>query len=136
MSGSSYNNYTHTVLLDSAGRAYAAGYNSHGECGVGTTNNVLIHKLMALSDGVQGTLVQVVTMGYSNVTGSQLLDARGRVWACGYNGGWMLGLGETNPGYLAIPARVRILNRARSRVGLDSRSGLHPMNDHPDRRNR
>jgi hypothetical protein len=47
-------------------------------------------------------------MGYSNYTGSQLLDGRGRVWACGYNGGWTLGVGETNPGYLTTPARVRI----------------------------
>lgn len=107
VAGGSHNNYTHTVLLDSSGRAYAAGYGAFGQCGVGISGTVLIHKQMSLPPGVQGTLTQIGVMGYSNTTGTQLLDARGRVWACGYNGGWMLGVGESNPSYLPLPARVR-----------------------------
>lgn len=114
VAGSSHNNYQHTVLLDNAGFAYATGYNHHGQCGVGTSHansgslgEVSIHKLMALPAGVQGTVIQVGTMGYSTGTASQLLDSLGRVWACGYNGGSMLGTGETNPGFLTVPARVR-----------------------------
>ena len=107
VAGGSHNNHTHTVLLDSSGRAYASGYSGYGQCGVGTSGTVLIHKLMALPTGVQGTLTQIGVMGYTSTTGTQLLDARGRVWACGYSGSWMLGIGETNPGYLTMPARVR-----------------------------
>jgi regulator of chromosome condensation len=32
--------YWHTILLDSEGRAWAAGYNRHGQIGVGNTDNV------------------------------------------------------------------------------------------------
>jgi alpha-tubulin suppressor-like RCC1 family protein len=108
VSGSASNNYTHTVLLDNSGHAYAAGYNGYGQCGVGTTGSVLTHKLMALPANVQGMVIQVGTMGYSTGTASQLLDGYGRVWACGYHGGWMLGIGDPSPGYLTTPARVRI----------------------------
>ena len=106
LAGASNDNHTHTVLLDSYGRAYAAGYNRYGQCGVGTTGIVLSHQLMALAPGVQGTLIQVGTMGHSSTTGTQLLDARGRVWSCGYNGGAMLGIGERKPAYLTTPTRA------------------------------
>lgn len=103
----SHDGYQHTLLLDRDGYAYAAGYNTYGQCGVGTTGAVWSHRRLALPDGVQGSITQITTAGYSNVTMSQLLDARGRVWSCGHNGNWMLGIGEPNPSYLTIPARVR-----------------------------
>jgi len=99
--------YTHTVLLDTNGNAYASGYNGYGQCGVGYASaNVLTHKLIQLPAGVQGTLIQVGTMGYHSYTGTHILDTRGRVWACGYHGGYMLGLGDTNPTYQTLPQRV------------------------------
>jgi alpha-tubulin suppressor-like RCC1 family protein len=110
VAGGSYSSNTHTVLLDNAGFAYAAGYNYYGQCGVGTSGgsaSVLSYKLMALPAGVQGTIVQVGTMGYSSSTGSQVLDARGRVWACGNNNLGMLGIGESAPAHMTIPAMVK-----------------------------
>lgn len=110
LAGAGYNNYTHTVLLDANGYAYAAGFNGTGQCGVGNVDGVFLHKLIQLPAGVQGTLVQVGVMGHSTVTGTQLLDSHGRVWACGgtgdSNGGYMLGLGDVNQQYLTTPQRV------------------------------
>jgi alpha-tubulin suppressor-like RCC1 family protein len=106
LAGSSYDDYTHTVALDSVGRAYAAGYNGYGQCGAGITGPVRAHALMTLPADVQGTITQVGITGYTNYTGSQLLDARGRVWACGYNGGCMLGV-DNNLSYLTVAERVR-----------------------------
>lgn len=106
LAGSAYQTNTHTVVLDSAGRAYAAGYNGNGQCGVGHTSSVRTHALMKLPNGVQGTVTQVVTPGYITATCTQLLDTRGRVWACGNNASGMLGIGE-NIGYVTIPARIQ-----------------------------
>lgn len=103
----SHDGYLHSLLLDRDGYAYAAGYNGNGQCGVGTTGAVWTHRRLALPAGVQGTLTQISAAGHSTATASQLLDARGRVWSCGYNSGLMLGIGESNPSYLTIPARVR-----------------------------
>jgi alpha-tubulin suppressor-like RCC1 family protein len=107
LAGSAYLTYAHTVALDGAGRAYAAGHNGHGQCGVGHTGAVRTHTLMKLPNGVQGTVTQVVAPGYSNATCSQLLDTRGRVWACGNNSSGMLGIGQTM-GYTTIPAQVQL----------------------------
>ncbi len=108
VSGGAHNGYTHTVLLDANGFAYAAGYNGYGQCGVGTTDYVYSHTLMRLPAGVQGAVLQVGVMGYSNVTGTQLLDASGRVWACGYHGSYQLCIGDTNPNYLTVAQRVNM----------------------------
>ncbi|MFL6203229.1 MAG: RCC1 domain-containing protein [Thermoanaerobaculia bacterium] len=107
VAGSSYNGCTHTVVLDASGRAYAAGYNVYGQCGTGDADgNVVTHKLMRLPAGVQGTIVQVGVMGYSNATGTQLLDARGRAWACGYNGYSMLCIGDASSASFNLPQRI------------------------------
>lgn len=103
----SHEGYQHTLLLDRDGYAYASGYNVYGQCGVGTTGPVWSHRRLALPEGVQGSITQITTAGHSTVTMSQLLDGRGRVWSCGHNSSQMLGIGETSPSYLTIPARVR-----------------------------
>jgi alpha-tubulin suppressor-like RCC1 family protein len=107
VAGSSYNAYTHTVLLDASGRAYAAGYNANGQCGTGDTDgNVMTHKLLRLPAGVQGTIVQVGVMGNAYQTGTQLLDAQGRAWACGYNGYYMLCIGDASSASFNLPQRI------------------------------
>ena len=72
------------------------------------SGSVLAHNLIQLPAGVQGAVVQVGVMGYSNVTGTALLDSQGRVWVCGYNSSYyMLGLGDGG-GVFTVPARVNL----------------------------
>lgn len=73
--------YGHSVLLDAQGRAHAAGYNGYGQCGSGVlTTAQSTHQLIQLPDGVQGTITQVRTMGYTSEQGTELLDSEGHVW--------------------------------------------------------
>lgn len=100
--------YGHTVLLDAQGRAHAAGYNGNGQCGSGVfASSQTTHQLIQLPDGVQGTITQVRTMGYTSEQGTELLDLEGNVWVCGYNGGHMLCATPSSASTLALPVRVR-----------------------------
>jgi alpha-tubulin suppressor-like RCC1 family protein len=97
----------HSALLDGQGRAYAAGYNGSGQCGVGHHDEaVTTHQRMHLPQGVQGNIVQIQTMGYYSEQGTALLDHDGHVWACGYNGGHMLCATPTTASSMSIPQRV------------------------------
>jgi len=99
--------YGHSVLLDDQGRAYAAGHNGSGQCGSGVlTSAQSTHQLIQVPDGVQGTITQVRTMGYTSEHGTELLDSEGHVWVCGYGGGHMLCATPSSANSLALPVRV------------------------------
>ena len=96
----------HSLLLDNQGKVYAAGYNGDGQCGVGHSTYLTDHTLVNLPQGVQGTIVEIQTMGYLNQTGSAMRDGNGQVWVCGYGGGHMLGIDPSNATSSYLPMRV------------------------------
>ena len=104
--GSNDYSQVHSLLLDNQGKAYAAGYNGGGQCGVGHSTNLSDHMPIHLPQGVQGNIAQIQTMGYLTETGSAMRDSDGHVWVCGYGGGHMLGVSPSSSSSLYLPMRV------------------------------
>lgn len=99
--------YSHTILLDNQGYAYAAGYNGTGQCGLGHhATSQTTHELMHLPQGVQGTIVEIQTIGHASEGGTALLDSAGRVWVCGYGGGRMLCVTPSSASTIDLPVPV------------------------------
>lgn len=98
--------YSGSVGLDTAGKAWAWGYNHDGELGNGTTTDSTVPTAVSMPSGV--TFNSIIA-GFS--AHSVALDSAGRAWAWGDNQDGELGSGSSAP-YSATPVAVSMPARA------------------------
>jgi alpha-tubulin suppressor-like RCC1 family protein len=91
----------HSLALDSTGKVWAWGANSHGQLGNGTRSRSSVPvQVKNLTD-----VVAIAAGGYYGLAS----DSSGRVWTWGGNGDGQLGDGTTNDSL--VPVQVRNLGR-------------------------
>jgi len=81
----------HSLLLDSEGKVWAAGWNSEGQLGLGNTSNQTSFRGVTFNGLTPGTKITSISAGGKH---SLALDSKGGVWAAGYNYYGQLGLGD------------------------------------------
>ena len=122
--------YNHTLFLDSAGVVFAAGQNSYGKLGDGTSTTATAPITSGLSGGVlEGkTFTSVVT----GVHHSLALDNTGKVYSWGLNNYGQLGIGSTENagptlvgGLIATKTIVAIAAGGYHSLALDSDGVLY-----------
>ena len=78
----------YTFVLKNDSTLWSCGYNASGQLGLGDTNNRTIFTQLAINaNGIKS-----VYCGYDHTL---ILKDNGTLWACGYNGEYELGLGDT-----------------------------------------
>ena len=91
-------NYSTAYFLTTAGDLYAAGYNTHGQCGNGNTTSPQTTPVKVQNigkDETPGKVEEVWTIQNSSAPTTYAKCADGKVYGWGYNGGYKLGDGTT-----------------------------------------
>ena len=87
----------HTVLLDSKGNVWTAGYNDYGQLGRTDSNTSTFTQV---TNGISGVKITAIAAGGQHTV---LLDANGNVWTAGWNEYGQLGRDENAGTYNANP---------------------------------
>ncbi|MDR2153294.1 MAG: hypothetical protein LBO72_10795 [Helicobacteraceae bacterium] len=82
--------YDHSFVAGSDGKLYASGFNEYGQLGLGDKTDRNVFTPVAALEGKK--IVEIAT----SITHSLALDANGKVYATGANGGGQLGLGDND----------------------------------------
>lgn len=100
-----HDNYGYTAILKADGTIYTAGYNGHGQLGVGDTTNRNTLTKIVMDNNIQ--FKDIALFGYNGGTQFIAIDQDNGMWGCGYNSQWSLGLNYTyNP--ITILAKLSI----------------------------
>jgi alpha-tubulin suppressor-like RCC1 family protein len=90
----------HGLALDTAGHAWAWGYNGHGELGNDSTDQSLVPVAVQMPANVTFT---TISAGFEH---NLALDTAGHAWAWGYNGDGRLGNDTRDPSLVPVAAQM------------------------------
>ena len=100
-----HDDHGYTAILKADGTIYTAGYNGHGQLGVGDTTNRNTLTKIVMDNNIQ--FKDIALFGYNSGTQLIAIDQDNGMWGCGYNAQWSLGLNYTyNP--ITILAKLSI----------------------------
>lgn len=87
-------NYEHCAAIDSTGQLWMWGYNGFGNLGNGNTTNLNVPTVIDRKFFDNAKIVDVWCTGSGSYQTTYALDHNGQLWAWGYTGFGVLGIGE------------------------------------------
>lgn len=107
------NNYEHCAALDNNGQVWMWGYNGYGNLGTGNNTNQSTPQKIDQKYFDNTKIIDIWCNGSGSYQCTYALDQNGQLWAWGYTGYGVLGIGEYNTGngatdVTARPAKVNL----------------------------